>query len=100
MPPSAKGSAGQGSQVLVAKSAPPKPGEEGQRATGSAAPAAALSYAGKKYGCWNVEKLGSKPRCLHLFSGPQREGDLVAQLAKLGWAVCSCDIEQPTPTNL
>ena len=44
--------------------------------------------------------MGNRPRCLHLFSGPEREGDLAQQLVGKGWAVCSVDLEQPTPTNL
>ena len=86
---------------MFPKATPPTPArEEASASTGSQLASGGKGFAGKKYGCWNIEKLGSKPRCLHLFSGPQREGDLAAELAKLGWAVCSCDIKQPIPTNL
>ena len=83
------------------KSAPSRPAKEepGGEATSSSGPDPS-HFAGTKYGCWNVEKLSNRPRCLHLFSGPQRKGDLADQLLKLGWAVCSCDIKQPVPTNL
>ena len=69
-------------------------------ASGSAQ--AGQHFKGKRYGCWthDPEQLGSKPRCLHLFSGPERKGDLADMLKELGWAVCSCDIKQPIPTNL
>ena len=54
------------------------------------------------YGSWthSKEDLGDRPRCLHLFSGPQRPGDLAEQLKEKGWAVCSVDIKQPHPTDL
>ena len=57
---------------------------------------------GPYYGYWthNTKEVVQKPRCLHLFSGPPREGDLAQQLASLGWATCSCDILQTSPTNL
>ncbi len=59
-------------------------------------------YRGERYGSWThpPEALGERPRCLHLFSGPEREGDLADSLMKLGWAVCSVDIHQPHKTDL
>lgn len=39
-------------------------------------------------------------KCLHLFSGPQRKGDLADCLSQLGWAVCSVDISQPHRSDL
>lgn len=54
------------------------------------------------YGVWTHEPDEKDPRpgCLHLFAGPEREGDLAQQLVGKGWVVCSVDILQPTPTNL
>ena len=54
------------------------------------------------YGEWTHEpdEKDPRPRCLHLFSGPEREGDLAQHLVGKGWVVCSVDKEQPTPTNL
>ena len=59
-------------------------------------------FAGERYGSWthDPKNLGNRPRCLHLFSGPQRSNDLAEELAKLGWAVCSVDKEQPISTDL
>lgn len=59
-------------------------------------------FQGSLYGSWthSKEDLGDRPRCLHLFSGPQRPGDLAEQLKAKGWAVCSVDLKQPHPTDL
>ena len=59
-------------------------------------------WKGKVYGTWshNPESLGSRPRCLHLFSGPARKGDLAEFLSSMGWAVCSVDTEQIHATDL
>ena len=59
-------------------------------------------FAGERYGSWthDPKNLGNRPRCLHLFSGPQRPNGLAEELAKLGWAVCSVDKEQPISTDL
>ena len=56
--------------------------------------------AGQLYGEWTHKpsQMGNRPRWL--FSGPEREGDLAQQLVGKGWAVCSVDLEQLTPTNL
>ena len=59
-------------------------------------------FKGEVYGSWTHKEseLGNRPRALHLYSGPQRANDLAHQLATLGWAVCSVDLEQPHPTDL
>eukprot|EP00435_Cladocopium_sp_Y103_P047821 s31_g14.t1 len=82
------------------KAAPPVP-SRGDVATGEE-DSKPGNFQGERYGCWSRDpsKLGKRPRCLHLFSGPQRPGDLADQLTHLGWAVCSCDILQPLPTDL
>lgn len=59
-------------------------------------------FPGERYGSWThpPHSLGERPRCLHLFSGPQRKGDLADCLSQLGWAVCSVDISQPHRSDL
>ena len=54
------------------------------------------------YGAWNADptRLGVRPRCLHLFSGKRRAGDLSEFLRALGWATCAVDTEQKPSTDL
>ena len=67
-----------------------------------AGPKRAVGFPGLIYGHWSrdLEARKDQPRCLHLYSGPAREGDLSDQLGELGWATCSCDKKQPTQTDL
>lgn len=60
------------------------------------------AHPGAAYGCWSHDPkaLGNRPRCLHLFSGPSREGDLASHLNSFGWATCSVDTVQPVPTDV
>eukprot|EP00435_Cladocopium_sp_Y103_P012019 s2504_g3.t1 len=100
-PPKSKpASSSASSQFLSSKAAPPVP-PRGDSGTGEE-DSKPGNFQGERYGCWSRDpsKLGKRPRCLHLFSGPQRPGDLADQLTRLGWAVCSCDILQPLPTDL
>ena len=59
-------------------------------------------WPGRRYGTWTHDEasLGERPRCLHLFAGPQRKGDLADCLKKFGWATCSVDILQLHRTDL
>eukprot|EP00435_Cladocopium_sp_Y103_P044891 s554_g12.t1 len=87
---------------LTAKAAPATPASAAKATSSSAQSSSQQFFKGTKYGCWthDPDKLAAKPRCLHLFAGPARQGDVADQLTKLGWAVCSCDTKQPIPTNL
>ena len=91
---------------LVAKALPKPPDKASsakkQRTEPSQSSQLGKGQKGPYYGYWThkTSDVVQKPRCLHLFSGPPREGDLAQQLASLGWATCSCDILQTSPTNL
>ena len=93
---------------LTSKAAPPARPELPRRRTqappgsASSSGAQADTWKGEAYGTWthDPKSLGKRPRALHLFSGPKRQGDLSDQLVALGWAVCSCDVLQPHPTDL
>eukprot|EP00435_Cladocopium_sp_Y103_P040399 s39_g11.t1 len=87
---------------LTAKAAPATPASAAKATSSTAQSSSQQFFKGTSYGCWthDPDKLAAKPRCLHLFAGPARQGDVADQLTKLGWAVCSCDTKQPIPTNL
>ncbi len=65
-------------------------------------PSPPKQWQGRRYGTWTHDEasLGERPRCLHLFAGPQRAGDLADCLKKFGWATCSVDILQLYKTDL
>ena len=101
VPPKSKPSESSNPPCLASKSAPSAP-PPGVTSTGSQDRATDGVFAGERYGCWtrDPKDLGNRPRCLHLFSGPQRKGDLADFLSRAGWVVCSCDTKQPVSTNL
>lgn len=81
---------------------PEKPSHASEPKEGEQDTTLPKQWQGGKYGRWTHDEktLGERPRCLHLFSGPQRSGDLAEALKKFGWATCSVDILQPHKSDL